>query len=509
MQVQVLGAGCDVGRSCLHLSFSGANLLLDCGAHPGFADARRFPDFKSLGSQLSSLDAILISHFHFDHAAALPLLTETLQCQAPLYMTEPTRDLAQLMLSDFISTSASRRQHCPFSKADARNCLSRVRLLRLGQTTAIQGKSTEISVTPYYSGHVLGAVMLYVRVGSTSVLYSGDYSTRPDRHLRAANVPFGLEPDLFITEATYCSTVRREGRRAQEDALMNAVTEAVCNEGKVLVPISAFGRVHAVCALFASHPDADLLKNVPLYVVSGLASKAITSYERHTDWTANTKKGDSTRTDASLLNDGVEQQATLACDPFISRLKTFNRNEHWGMLEAPGSMILFATPGNMSTGLSLDAFREWASDSRNTVVVPGFCFANTFASKLISGHSVEGHSSEINCRLVNMMFGSHADARGIVRTCRKVKARAVMLVHGDRDKVTQFRQQLSDALEVPCFAPANGDTVVISMSSLCPSPCRLSASLEDEAIGSGIPDEWLTVINEYTKQAAELSISKR
>ena len=38
----------------------------------------------------------------------------------------------------------------------------------------------------YFSGHVLGAAMFQVRVGSDSLVYTGDYNMTPDRHLGAA-----------------------------------------------------------------------------------------------------------------------------------------------------------------------------------------------------------------------------------------------------------------------------------------------------------------------------------
>ena len=38
----------------------------------------------------------------------------------------------------------------------------------------------------YFSGHVLGAAMFQVRVGSESLVYTGDYNMTPDRHLGAA-----------------------------------------------------------------------------------------------------------------------------------------------------------------------------------------------------------------------------------------------------------------------------------------------------------------------------------
>ena len=41
-----LGAGQDVGRSCILLSIGGRNIMLDCGMHMGYSDERCFPDFS-------------------------------------------------------------------------------------------------------------------------------------------------------------------------------------------------------------------------------------------------------------------------------------------------------------------------------------------------------------------------------------------------------------------------------------------------------------------------------
>ena len=42
IKVTPLGAGQDVGRSCLLLSIGGKNIMLDCGMHMGFNDDRFF-----------------------------------------------------------------------------------------------------------------------------------------------------------------------------------------------------------------------------------------------------------------------------------------------------------------------------------------------------------------------------------------------------------------------------------------------------------------------------------
>jgi cleavage and polyadenylation specificity factor subunit 3 len=48
------------------------SLQLDCGIHPGATGIAALPFFDE--ADLGSVDILLISHFHLDHAAALPYL---------------------------------------------------------------------------------------------------------------------------------------------------------------------------------------------------------------------------------------------------------------------------------------------------------------------------------------------------------------------------------------------------------------------------------------------------
>ena len=53
--------------------------------------------------------------------------------------------------------------------------------------------------------------MFYVKCGSESIMYTGDYNMTPDRHLGAAWVD-KCRPDLLITESTYATTIRDSKR---------------------------------------------------------------------------------------------------------------------------------------------------------------------------------------------------------------------------------------------------------------------------------------------------------
>lgn len=68
IRLVALGAGQDVGRSCVLVTLGGRTVMFDCGMHMGFNDERRFPDFSVLsptGRDLTQLiDCVIITHLY-------------------------------------------------------------------------------------------------------------------------------------------------------------------------------------------------------------------------------------------------------------------------------------------------------------------------------------------------------------------------------------------------------------------------------------------------------------
>lgn len=82
-------------------------ILLDCGLHMGYSDAKKFPDFGRLKKKFGQdsmddiLDIVVVSHFHLDHIGALPFLTEITGYDGPIFTTTPTKALLPYMLEDY------------------------------------------------------------------------------------------------------------------------------------------------------------------------------------------------------------------------------------------------------------------------------------------------------------------------------------------------------------------------------------------------------------------------
>jgi integrator complex subunit 11 len=79
IKILPLGAGQEVGRSCVLVKISDKTIVFDTGIHMLYSDHRRYPDFSTLYSSPQTvndvIDLVLITHFHLDHCGGLPFLT--------------------------------------------------------------------------------------------------------------------------------------------------------------------------------------------------------------------------------------------------------------------------------------------------------------------------------------------------------------------------------------------------------------------------------------------------
>ncbi len=97
MEVKVLGAANEVGRSGFLVNCDGTNLLLDYGVLFG---KRGTPPEYPLHVKPKDLDAIIITHAHLDHSGNVPSLF--VSGNTDVYATPPTFDLTRLLIEDML-----------------------------------------------------------------------------------------------------------------------------------------------------------------------------------------------------------------------------------------------------------------------------------------------------------------------------------------------------------------------------------------------------------------------
>ena len=99
-----LGAAEEVTGSKHVFEVDGKTFLIDCGAFQG---KREETDKKNRNFDLASdkLEAVLLTHAHYDHCGLLPILTQK-GFRGNIYATPATRDLANLIMMDSANIQA-------------------------------------------------------------------------------------------------------------------------------------------------------------------------------------------------------------------------------------------------------------------------------------------------------------------------------------------------------------------------------------------------------------------
>ncbi|XP_021863913.1 cleavage and polyadenylation specificity factor subunit 3-II isoform X3 [Spinacia oleracea] len=356
-------------------------------------------------------------------------------------MTHPTKALAPLMLKDnlkhMINGMGDKEK---FTSDDIDSCMEKVIAVDLKQTIRVD---EDLEIRAYYAGHVIGAAMFYARVGDASVLYTGDYNMTPDRHLGAAQID-RLPLDLVITESTYGTTIR-DSRFAHESEFLKAVHTCVADGGKVLIPTFALGRAQEICILLEDYWERRNLK-VPIYFSGGLTIQANMYSKMLISWTSQKVK------EAYTNHNAFD----------FKHVRTFDRS----LIHAPGPCVLFATPGWLNTGFSLEVFKQWATSEMNLVTLPGQCIAGTIGQKLMSGKPKKidldpETQIDVRCQIHKLAFSPHTDSKGIMDLMKFLSPKHVILVHGEKPKMVKLKGRIESELGIPCYHPANNETVSI------------------------------------------------
>lgn len=290
----------------------------------------------------------------------------------------------------------------------------------------------------------------------------------PDRHLGAAWID-KCRPNLLITESTYATTIR-DSKRCRERDFLKKVHETVERGGKVLIPVFALGRAQELCILLETFWERMNLK-VPIYFSTGLTEKANHYYKLFITWT----------------NQKIRKTFVQRNMFEFKHIKAFDRT----FADNPGPMVVFATPGMLHAGQSLQIFRKWAGNEKNMVIMPGYCVQGTVGHKILSGQrklEMEGRQMlEVKMQVEYMSFSAHADAKGIMQLVGQAEPESVLLVHGEAKKMEFLRQKIEQEFRVSCYMPANGETVTLPTSPSIPVGISLGL-LKREMVQGLLPE---------------------
>ncbi|XP_063715525.1 cleavage and polyadenylation specificity factor subunit 3-like [Symsagittifera roscoffensis] len=425
LSITPLGAGQEVGRSCIMLEYKTKKIMLDCGIHPGHHGFESLPYIEHV--EPSEIDFLLVTHFHLDHCGALPYFLTKTAFKGRCFMTHATKSIYKLLMSDYLKVSNIGSDDMLFSETDLDASMEKIETINFHQVQEISG----VKFWCYHAGHVLGACMFMIEIAGVRVLYTGDYSCEEDRHLMKAEVP-QVKPHVLISEATY-GTYLHDNRMTRETRFTGKVHEIIRRGGRCLIPVFALGRAQELLLIldeyWSQQPE---LQDVPIYYASSLAKRCMPVY----------------LTFSNAMNEKMRKQMALR-NPFafrhVSNLKSI---DHFDDI---GPSVVMASPGMMQSGLSRELFESWCTDFKNGVIIAGYSVEGTMARDILAQPeevtSMSGMKLPLKCSVDYISFSAHVDYRQVSEFVRALQPPHLILVHGEETEMGRLHNALGRQYE--------------------------------------------------------------
>ena len=449
VRLTMLGSGRQVGRSCLLLTTSESKILLDCGVDVAASDKNRFPYFDVAEFDLKDIDAIILSHAHLDHSGMIPYLYK-MGYKGPVYMTEPTRDIASLLALDFIGVSYKKAGQPLFTSQDVKEMVKHSVTLDFNEVTDI---TSDIRITFYNSGHALGAGMVHLHIGNGlhNLLYSADIKFARSRLLEPTVTRFP-RLETMILEATYGGKDDiQPSRKECEDKLVEAINKTVEGKGKVIIPVLGVGRSQEMMLIVEEAIRQGRLPDIPVYL-DGMVWDVTAIHTAYPDYLSNTIK-------SMIFRDQ---------NPFSSPVfkRIGSAQERKIALEGPPCVFL-ATSGMLVGGASVEYFKELADGKRNLIVFVNYQGEGSLGRKVENGEpevQVDGQTIHVKMQILNLEgFSAHSDRNQLlsfVNSCQPQPKR-IIINHGEASKCLDLASTLHKICRVETVAPRNLETIRI------------------------------------------------
>jgi putative mRNA 3-end processing factor len=180
LNVKVLGAAREVGRSGFLIDCDGTNLLLDYGVMFG---RRGSPPQYPSHVKPKDIDSVIITHAHLDHSGYVPSLFVSGHCN--VYTTPPTLELTQLLIEDMLKIE---KNFHPFDLPELNNMIKNTK--EIGFREKIKRGNATFELRS--SGHVIGGGTVLVESDNKRVFYTGDIHPKGSRMLKEADLDIGI-----------------------------------------------------------------------------------------------------------------------------------------------------------------------------------------------------------------------------------------------------------------------------------------------------------------------------
>ena len=453
-KITFLGAARTVTGSKYLLEAEGKKLLVDCGLFEGSKELKQ-RNWEGLGVGSSTIDWVLLTHAHIDHAGYLPRLVRD-GFRGPIYSNAATHELCALLLPDSAHLQEEDAEfaakkgysvHKPplplYTLPEAKAALERFRVIARAESFTI---SPQFSVRPHDAGHILGSSWLELTITEnnkqTVVVFSGDVGRYNQPILKDPESP--TRADFLLCESTYGDRDHPTG--SVEDELADIVNRTAKRGGALVIPAFTVGRTQLLMFYLRKLEEQQRIPRLPVFVDSPMAINVTALYVSHhedhdADFSALEKTGN---------------RDPLNCHE-VHMTRTVEESKQINDVVTP--CIIISASGMITGGRIKHHLARRLPDARNTVLLVGYQAEGSGGRLLLDGVkylSIHHEQIPVRAEIVEIgQLSAHAGKSELLRwlSGMQMEPRQTFLVHGEPHALDSFRSSVTAQYHWPVMIP--------------------------------------------------------
>ena len=422
MEIRVLGAAGEVGRSAFQVNCDGANFLLDYGVM--FGKPRGSPPTYPLHVKPRDIDSVIITHAHLDHSGCVPSLFVSGNCN--VYGTAPTFDLSKLLIQDMIKIEKNSHS---FGIPEIDNMMQKSKIIDFKEKITRGNASFELRS----SGHVIGGSTVLVESNDKKLFYTGDINLRGSRLLPPADLDIG-EVDMVITESTY-SQENQMPRNESEKGLIDFANEVIDRKGTLFIPSFSVERSQEVASVLINSGFKHKI------IMDGMALKVNEILLRYPEYLRNPE-----------IFKNVMDKVVAGRD----------HSERKNALKEP--CVVISPAGMLVGGNAVYYLQELSFSDKNGIALVSYQGEGTPGKKLLDTGKVQTRGRDLNVKaeVKQFQFSGHADRDSLFEMIKNLKGNPrIMTVHGDDESCTRFAEEIHEKFGFEASAAKLDEKIII------------------------------------------------
>ncbi len=424
----------------------GTKILLDCGmfqGNPKEADALN----RDWGFEPNEIDFLILSHAHVDHCGLIPKLIAE-GYKGKVFCTPATLDLTKILLLDsahiqkqdifYHNKKRAKRGETPvealYTEDDVNNALKHFELVKYNEVKVLK-EGVSFSFTDV--GHIIGSAAVNLKINDgkneTTITFSGDVGRYNDELLRSPEV--FPQADYLILESTYGDSLH-EDMEVKDKKLLEAIIKTCLKKrGKLVIPAFSVGRTQEIVYALNRLEISKALPEIDFFVDSPLSVEATAVMKKH--------QGE--------LNKKFQEFLKRDKEPFDFKRLHYIQNveESKALNERKEHCVIISASGMADAGRVKHHIKNTISDSRNTILIVGYCEPRSLGGKLMRNYSevtLFGEPYTVRAEIqVMRSMSAHGDYEDLCQfiACQNPQAvKKLFLVHGEYDVQQTFKSKL-------------------------------------------------------------------